>query len=172
MSRPRTEDGGACTGHNAECLVRGYKVQRGHAVKEPETTWMGLSDMETPIAPRGSTSPGRSSSHSADAELPQTACPRKCFFLNSLHAASSGITTGPKIPLPLQLRPGAQSMSASDTKADARDRSIATDIVLSSTESFSTECPSLSTMLAVIGQIEVMRCFTAGTWVPRKAGRG
>jgi hypothetical protein len=40
------------------------------------------------------------------------------------------------------------------------------------TESFSTECPSLSTMLAVIGQIEVMRCFTAGTWVPRKAGRG
>ena len=40
------------------------------------------------------------------------------------------------------------------------------------TESFATECPSLSTMLAVIGQIEVMRCFTARTWVPRKAGRG
>ena len=40
------------------------------------------------------------------------------------------------------------------------------------TESFSTECPSLSTKLAVIGQIEVMRCFTARTWVPRKAGRG
>ena len=40
------------------------------------------------------------------------------------------------------------------------------------TESFSTECPSLSTMLAVIGQIEVTRCFTARTWVPRKAGRG
>ena len=39
-------------------------------------------------------------------------------------------------------------------------------------ESFSTECPSLSTLLAVIGQIEVMRCFTARTWVPRKAGRG
>lgn len=40
------------------------------------------------------------------------------------------------------------------------------------TESFSTERPSLSRMLAVIGQIEVMRCFTARTWVPRKAGRG
>src|SRR5262249_50284409 len=39
-------------------------------------------------------------------------------------------------------------------------------------ESFSTECPSLSTTLAVTGQIEVMRCFTARTWVPRKAGRG
>jgi hypothetical protein len=39
-------------------------------------------------------------------------------------------------------------------------------------ESFATECPSLSTMLAVIGQIEVMRCFTARTWVPRRAGRG
>jgi len=31
------------------------------------------------------------------------------------------------------------------------------------TESFSTECPSLSMMLALIGQIEVMRCFTART---------
>jgi hypothetical protein len=41
-----------------------------------------------------------------------------------------------------------------------------------SAESFSTECLSLSTMLAVIGQIEVMRCFTARTWVPKKAGRG
>ena len=40
------------------------------------------------------------------------------------------------------------------------------------TESFSTERPSLSTMLAVIGQIEVMRCCTARSWVPRKAGRG
>ena len=40
------------------------------------------------------------------------------------------------------------------------------------TESFSTECPSLSMMLAVIGQIEVMRCFTARTWALRKAGRG
>src|SRR5262249_61881986 len=39
-------------------------------------------------------------------------------------------------------------------------------------ESFSTECPSLSMMLFVIGQIEVMRCFTARTWAPRKAGRG
>lgn len=39
------------------------------------------------------------------------------------------------------------------------------------TESFSTECPSLPTMLAVIGQIEVMRCCTARTWVPRKVGR-
>ena len=40
------------------------------------------------------------------------------------------------------------------------------------TESFSTECPSLSMMLAVIGQIEVMRCFTARTWALRKGGRG
>jgi hypothetical protein len=39
-------------------------------------------------------------------------------------------------------------------------------------ESFSTECPSLSTMPAVIGQIEVMRCFTERTLVPTKAGRG
>src|SRR5262249_11758716 len=30
-------------------------------------------------------------------------------------------------------------------------------------ESFSTDCLSLSTMLAVIGQIEVRRCFTART---------
>src|SRR5580765_6603883 len=40
------------------------------------------------------------------------------------------------------------------------------------TESFSTKRPSLSTMPSVIGQIGVMRCFTARTWVPRKAGRG
>jgi hypothetical protein len=39
-------------------------------------------------------------------------------------------------------------------------------------ESFSTECLSLSTMLAVIGQIEVMRCFTARIWVPKRAGHG
>jgi len=39
-------------------------------------------------------------------------------------------------------------------------------------ESFSTERPSLSTVPAVNGQIEVTRCSTARTWVPGKAGRG
>jgi hypothetical protein len=43
---------------------------------------------------------------------------------------------------------------------------------LNTFESFSTECLSLSTMLDVSGQLEVMRCSTAGTWVPWKAGRG
>ena len=51
-------------------------------------------------------------------------------------------------------------------------RSRGTDYLYTFLKSFSTECLSLNTMLAVIGQIEVMRCLAARTWGPRKAGRG